>query len=472
MALLNPSAQKLVQLFLRRYDRQYLHSVSYPLRCHAILNRQSKQRCSPEESNPFGLIVYFELRGQPDAYAIEKLVDEMTDPVLIDSDYLFSTLRNLVRIRSVLPEEKAISTYIAKELERMGVNPEWDEVAPGRPNVCATVPLGTRDRFLVFSGHSDTVDVAADWQTDPFEMTERDGRLYGLGIVNMKAGLACQLTAFKALLDAYPLSQKGNRLASGRLGLAVTVDQEGSSIGARALLRTEYGKCDAMLHGEHFFGSSPEDYLPIAGTGKLLYQLLIRGRAAHAFRPHRGINAIDDAARIVSSLDQLPLGEHDDVGKGTACTLQIDGGYKQYSIVVPEMCRVIITRLTVPGETSESALRDMEGLVQSLRLESSVEIITCPPSYDPYRLDESTAVLPVFTQVYRKITGRDPYFSGHSGITDANVFVAEGGIPTVVFGPQGGDHHMAGEYVEKDSLVAVSRVYAETTRRFLNCGPC
>ena len=298
-------------------------------------------------------------------------------------------------------------------------------------------------------------------------MTEEDGRLYGLGIVNMKAGLACQLKAFRALLDTYPLSQKGDALASGRLGLEVTVDQEGSSIGARALLKTEYGKCDAMLHAEHFYGSSPEDYLPIAGIGKLLYQLLIRGRAAHAFRAHRGINAIDDAARIVSSLDQLPLGEHDEVGKGTACTLQIDGGYKQYSIVVPEACKVIITRLTVPGETRESALRDMEELDQSLRLRSSVEVTTRLPFYDAYCLDQSTAVLRVFTQVYKQITGRDPCFLGHSGITDANVFVAEGGIPTVVFGPQRDDHHMAGEYVEKDSLVAVARVYAETARLFL-----
>ncbi len=391
----------------------------------------------------------------------------MADSVPIDTDYLFSTLSNLVRIRSVLPEEEAIAAYIAKELEKMGVDPEWDEVAPRRPNVCATIPLGTRDRFLVFSGHSDTVDAASDWQTDPFEMTERDGRLYGLGIVNMKAGLACQLTAFKALLDAYPLSRKGDPHASGRLGLAATVDQEGSSMGARALLKTGYGKCDAMLHAEHFFGDSRNDYLPIAGTGKLLYRLVIRGRAAHAFRPHRGINAIDDAARIVSSLNRLPLGEHDDVGKGTVCTLKIDGGYKQYAIVVPEECQLTITRLTVPGETKQTAVRDMEELVQSLGLQSSVEVTTQPPSYDPYSLDQSTPVLPLFSRVYEEIIGRSPHFSGHSGVTDANVFVAEGGIPTVVFGPKGGDHHMAGEHVEKESLVPVVRVYAETARRFL-----
>ena len=280
----------------------------------------------------------------------------MVADVVIDTDYLLSTLSSLIRIRSVLPEEEAIATFIAAELREMGVEPEWDEVSPGRPNVSATIPLGTRDRFLVFSGHSDTVEAASDWQTKAFEMIEKDGRLYGLGIVNMKAGLACQLAAFKALLEAYPPSDQAGSLVPGRLGLAVTVDQEGSSRGARPLLKTRYRECDAMLHAEHFFGASPQDYLPIAGTGKLLYRLMIRGPAAHAFRPHRGVNAVDAAARIVSCLDRLPLGEHADVGKGTVSTLKIDGGYKEYSIVVPEKCEVIITRLTLERVNTEMSL--------------------------------------------------------------------------------------------------------------------
>ena len=83
----------------------------------------------------------------------------------------------------------------------------------------------------------------------------------------------------------------------------MTVDQEGYSYGARALLKTKYGRCDAMLHAEHFFGDSESDYLPNGATGKVLYKLTIKGRAAHAFRPHLGgINAVDDAARIVAAL--------------------------------------------------------------------------------------------------------------------------------------------------------------------------
>jgi acetylornithine deacetylase/succinyl-diaminopimelate desuccinylase-like protein len=380
----------------------------------------------------------------------------------IDTRYLMSTLESLVAIDSILPHEERIAAFLAEELRRMGCEPEWHEVAPGRPNVYATADLGPTDRFLVFSGHSDTVGVASDWQTDPFRLTEHAGRLYGLGAVNMKGGLACALAAFKALMDAREWHGK-----LGRLGFAVTVDQEGHSIGARALLVTEYGRCDAMLHAEHFYGDTGANYLPNAVTGKVLYRLTVRGRAAHGFRPHLGINAVDDAARIVAALDQLALREHPVLGQGTVCVLKIEGGYKVYAVVVPEECEVVITRLTVPGETRERALQDMVDLVESLGLRSRVHTELQSPCYEPYSLDERTPILEPFREAYESVVGVHPHFAGHRGIVDANVFSGEGGIPTVVFGPRGANHHAAGEYVELATLEPVARVYAETARRFL-----
>ena len=384
-------------------------------------------------------------------------------PIHIDPAYLLDTFADMVRIDSILPREEELAAYIADQLKLLGLDPEWREVAPGRPNVCATAHLGPSERFLVFSGHTDTVGVASGWQTDPFTLTEADGRLYGLGAVNMKGGLACALTAFKALVEATDLHGQ-----LGRLGFAATVDQEGHSIGARALLKTPYGRCDAMLHAEHFYGDAQDDYLPIAATGKVLYKLEVKGRAAHAFRPHQGgINAVADAARIGAALDRLKLRQHSLFGTGTVCTLKIDGGYKEYSIVVPELCEIIITRLTVPGESQKVAEADMRQLIDALDLDSQVEIAMVPPSYDPYFLDEETPILPLFKEVYQNITGHPAHFAGHRGIVDANVFVAEAGIPTLVFGPKGGKHHAPGEYVAKSSLEPVAQIYAETARRFL-----
>ena len=365
-------------------------------------------------------------------------------------------------IPSVLPNEAAVAEYLAEVLQGMGVEPEWEEVIPGRPNVMATAVLGDNDRFLVFSGHHDTVAAAPDWQTDPFEMVEQNGRLYGLGIYNMKAGLACMLAAMKALLETPSLQGK-----LGRLGFASVVDQEGGSLGARALLKTAYGRCDAMLHGEHFYGDSVDDYLPIAGLGKVLYKLTIEGKAAHGFRPHFGINAVTDAAKIELALSQLPLPMHELFGRGTVCTLKFTGGYTHYEMVVPARCEMVINRLLMPGESRETAVAEIRALIDKLDLASTVTIETPPPFFDPYFLDESTPLMPIFQSAYERVIGKSPTFAPHKGITDANVFVAEGGIPTIAFGPKGANHHQAGEYVEKDTLALVAQVYAETAVAFL-----
>lgn len=390
----------------------------------------------------------------------------MTGLAPIDMPYLTRLLRTTVSIDSALPREERLAAFVAEEIRALGLEPAWHEVAPGRPNVYATAELGPGERFLVFSGHSDTVEPAADWQGDPFTLVERAGRLHGLGVVNMKGGLACMLAAFKCLVEARP-----SRGRLGRLGFAMTVDQEGCSLGARALLATEYGRCDAMLHAEHFFGSSPDDYLPNAVTGKLLYRLVVHGRAAHGFRPQLGVNAVTDAARIVSALDRLRLSDHPVFGRGTICPLKIDGGYRQYAMVVPERCEAIVNRLIVPGETRESAVADMRALIDSLGLESRVEIELPPPSFEPYALDSETPLMAPFVESYREALGAPPHFAGHRGIVDANVFVAEGGIPTIVFGPKGGGHHSAAEHVETASLEPVARIYAQTARRFLSPSP-
>lgn len=389
----------------------------------------------------------------------------MTEQIAIDFDFLLDCLRRLVSIPSVLPHEAEIAAYIAEVLQGMGLMVAWQEAAPGRPNVMATADLGNQDRFLVFSGHHDTVAAAPDWQTNPFALVEKNGRLYGLGVYNMKAGLACILAAMKALLETPSLRGK-----LGRLGFASVVDQEGGSLGARALLATEYGRCDAMLHAEHFYGDSVDDYLPIAGLGKVLYKLTVQGKAAHGFRPHLGINAVTDAAQIELALRDLPLPEDALFGKGTVCTLKIEGGYEQYEVVVPARCEMVVNRLLVPGESRETAVAEMQALIDKLELASTIMIETPPPFFDPYFLDEQTPLLPVFQSVYEQVIGKAPTFAAHKGITDANVFVAEGGIPTIAFGPKGTNHHMAGEYVEKETLAFVAQVYAETAIRFLSGG--
>ena len=383
-------------------------------------------------------------KGTPESAALRGLIDR------------------LVRADSRLPVEERAARVIADEIRAAGLEPEWTEVAPGRPNVTCSARLGSRPGMVTFTGHLDTVHVAEGWGTDPFEPTERDGRLYGLGALDMKSGVACAWTAFRRLLE-----DRGRHAALGTIGFAATVDEEAYGAGAKALLATPYGKSDLLLLTEPFHGSGPDDPIPFVMPGKVLYRVLVHGKTSHALcHPERGINAVDDAARIVAALDRLELGSHPVLGRMNYSTLKIEGGYQEYSVVVPERCEIIITRLLAPGETRQGAVAELERLVASLNLASTVTVESAPPSYEPFEIDPDHAAMQAFEAAYRVRLGRDPSLGGLLGITDANIYGGEGGIPTIIFGPKGQGLHEKDEYVELESLAPVVDILVDTTRRF------
>ncbi|MBM4186589.1 MAG: M20 family metallopeptidase [Gemmatimonadetes bacterium] len=380
----------------------------------------------------------------------------MTDPRLT------GLLERMVAVDSRLPTEARLGAVIADEIRQAGFEPEIFEVAEGRPNVCCSARIGPGHRLVTLTGHMDTVGVAAGWTTDPFAPTTVDQRLYGLGAADMKAGLACAWRAFLRLVEVGP-----GRSGVGRVGFAATVDEEAFGTGARALLSTEYGRSDLMLLTEPFFGGSATEPIPLVMPGKILYRIVVHGKSSHALgNPERGINAVDDAARIVTALAGLPLGRDPVLGPMNYCTLKIDGGYREYAVVVPERCEIIVTRLLAPGETREAALGQLDTLIASLGLASRVTVEMAPPSYDPYSMARDHPGVAAFAEAYRARLGVAPSFGGLLGITDANIYQAEGGIPTIIFGPRGAGLHERDEYVDLTTLEPVVDVLVDTALRY------
>jgi acetylornithine deacetylase/succinyl-diaminopimelate desuccinylase-like protein len=375
----------------------------------------------------------------------------------INHSYLLETLKRAIQIDSVLPHEEALAALFADEVRKLGLEPEWHVVAPGRPNVYALADLGPADEMLLLTGHLDTVGVAANWETDPFQAVERSGKLFGLGSFDMKSGLVCAFAAFKALVEDRSLHGK-----LGKIAFAATVDEEGFGLGARALLDTDYGRSAGILLPEPFGGRNLSPSVPLGLTGKVLYKLTVEGKMAHGFYPQRGRNAVEAASKIVAALEQLQFYEHPTYGRGNYATLKIDGGYKEYAIVVPEHCEVIITRLTVPGESREALVADMRRLVDSLDLDCTVTIETPPPFYEPYLIDANARLANSFRSAYQATVGSQPEFDFLTGIADANTYVAEGNIPTIMYGPDGHGAHECNEYVGIDSLVPVARIIADS----------
>ena len=387
----------------------------------------------------------------------------MIDDVLrhLDDRYTVQLSEDMIAIPSVTGDEEALALYINDKLEGYGMETELNYVAPGRPNVHGVIKGSKPGKRLDYNSHTDTVPAGDDWLTDPFKAVIIDGKLYGRGACDMKTGIACSLNMLKAIVDS-GVEFKGELSFSG------VVDQEATDIGAWAMMKQEkWRSLDGVVLMYSYCGDETKP-IPLGLTGKVLYNINVKGKAAHGFRPHLGVNAVEDAARIITNLDKLKLKEHPDFGTGTVCTLKTEGGYKKYSVVVPESARFEVNRLLVPGETIKYTIDDMKSLVDSLSLKSEVDVGVKPPKYEPYTSSRDEPLMKILHEAYETVMGREPLYEHAYGITNANIFQGEQGIPCIHIGPQRGGAHQPNEHVKLEWLPPVSEMYTRIAMAYLN----
>lgn len=289
------------------------------------------------------------------------------------------------------------------------------------------------------------------WETDPFRPVIRDGRVYGLGAHDMKGGAACVLAATEALMAS------GLRLG-GTLLVSATTDEENWSRGAHALIKSDLlAGCSACL--------IPEPTLPgtlrIGARGRHVLRIDLTGKTAHAAYTGEGINAVADGARAILALEQIDLGwdERFQIG-GSLCVIEFAGG--RNLILVPEQARIMIDRHILPGQTVDDVVGQIEDAIRSAGLRSSVRITvddrpTKAPG--PYVVDEASPFVRSATARIEEQVGRPVRHALARSVADANHFAVHGGIPTLVYGPDGGNTCQANEYVDLDSMEHVARAY-------------
>ncbi|WP_295803044.1 acetylornithine deacetylase [uncultured Microbulbifer sp.] len=161
---------------------------------------------------------------------------------------------------------------------------------PHKANLIAT--LGSGDGGLVLAGHTDTVPYDDDrWQSDPFKLTERDNRLYGLGSTDMKGFFPLAIEAAKSFVDK-PLQQP--------LIILATADEETSMSGARALVKAGLPKARYAVIGE------PTGLKPIRmHKGMMMESLRITGQAGHSSNPAYGASALEAMHGAISEILKL-----------------------------------------------------------------------------------------------------------------------------------------------------------------------
>lgn len=347
----------------------------------------------------------------------------------------------LVSTPSVTGNEGALARLVGQELQSLGFQVEYQVIEGERCNVLGTLGHPRAGRTLLFATHLDTAAPASDWKVDPFRPLAKGGRLYGLGACDAKGGMAAMLAACRTV--------DPGRL-KGCLMFSAFADEEAYSTGAHLFLRRGFPVDFCVLAEPHF------RQVVIGCQGKILLRVAVKGKAAHASSPQLGINVINDLARIVTELDRMPVTRHERMGAGSLCPLQVSAGTERYSLVVPESGVLLVNKHIVPGEEDFAA--SFRRRIDSLGLPSAVTVTVDKPYYPPYEISTEQEVFQAVATAFREVTGEEVEPVYNNSVCDANLLVSAG-IPTVVFGPSGGNMHSAGEWVEMEEVIAAAAVY-------------
>jgi acetylornithine deacetylase len=362
--------------------------------------------------------------------------------------------RELVRIDSRNPSlaaggpgEAQVARALCAILTEWGFRAELREAAPGRPNVVATVgrPGGRR---LMFNGHLDVVGV--DGMTHaPFDAAERDGRIYGRGSCDMKAGIAAMCAAAARAADSI----------DGEIVIAAVADEEFESIGTQALV-------DSGVRADAAIVTEPTRLCIMpAHLGFVWIDAEFHGRAAHGSRWDLGVDAIRHAGLFLAEMDrfdreELPTRRHPLLGRPSVHASLIEGGTGMSTY--PEYCRVRIERRTIPGETADQSVDELRALRREGRSEFRATFSQLP--------SDVAVDAPIVRALEDALgeTGEEVRVEGMTAWTDAALLNAAG-IPAICFGP--GDirlAHAAEEYVPVGEIERATAVLERLARQW--CG--
>ena len=330
-----------------------------------------------------------------------------------------------------------------------------------KANLFATVgPRGQGG--LVLSGHTDVVPVEGQaWDSDPFALVEKGGRLYARGTSDMKSFIAVAL----ALLPAYV--SRLNR----PLHLALSYDEEVGCIGVGRLiddLARAGVKPAGCIVGE------PTAMTPvIAHKGKRSYRCSVRGLAAHSAYAPRAVNAVEAGAEAVAYLKSMArrlesAGPYDhgfDVPHTTVHTGVMRGGTALN--IVPHECTIDFEVRHLPGDDPGAMVRELESHI-AMHIEPGMHAIDGRTGFEIVQLSEipaldTSAETPLVALVH-ELTGTSDIGKVSYG-TEASQF-QRAGISSVVCGPGSIDQaHRPNEYIEISQVDACERFIAKLMDR-------
>jgi acetylornithine deacetylase len=359
-----------------------------------------------------------------------------TSPTLLDMiDALIST----PSVSSANPDydqsNRAVINLLANWLNDLGWRVEVLPVTPGSDKADLIATLGNGPGGLVLAGHTDTVPYdEGRWQHDPFRLTRRDGRLYGLGTSDMKAFLALAIEATRR----FSASQFREPLI-----LVATADEESSMAGAQALVAAGRPQARYAVIGE------PTGLRPVRlHKGIMMERIRLRGRSGHSSDPALGNSALEGMRLVLDDLvrwrTQLQNDHVNPLFKVPVPTLNlghIHGGDNPNRICAE--CELHIDLRPLPGMDLDELRATMH-----LRLQRAVEAtgleLDCEPLFDGTPAMET----PASSEIIRCTEALTGYSASAVAFGTEGPYFNQMGIDTVVLGPGDIDQaHQPDEYL-------------------------
>lgn len=378
---------------------------------------------------------------------------------MVNEERIYSDYHDMIKINSISGNEREIAEYIAARIEEMGLVTKWVyfEEEKKRPSVYTRLKGGRDGPTIMLIGHTDTVDILPGWDTDPFTPTVIGDKTYGRGSMDMKGGLA-------AILGTIEHLSQNPSLFKGEIIAAFVADEEVLSKGTYKLLEEELN-IDMAIMAECRF-----DNVAIGFRGRYSIEVNISGEAAHSCEyPACGDNALISASKLAIEIESLSTLVHPKLGKGTWCVKYIEGGVKN-TLVVPNRCKLILDRFFVEGENYDFIEKQIMDAAKKIGLQDKVKVKLVDremPYMEPFCLSENDKLVTTLKEKYYRMTGKHLPHEYDLSVCDSNILVNSAKIPTVTFGPSGGNMHGANEYGYFDQVITSTKIYIETIKALL-----
>ncbi len=365
-----------------------------------------------------------------------------------EQERMIKLVSDMVKIPSDSGNEAELAAFLMNYCTGLGFECETDR----HGNFFAWIRGNRPGKRLIFNSHLDTVEVGEGWEDDPYSGKVHQDRIWGRGSTDCKGAIGAQIVA------AYALLKEGADFA-GEVCLMYPVEEEVQDVSRKG---TWKALMDGFTGDMAVNGEDTDLRVCLACEGMLEALITTYGTGAHGATPEEGKNAIVMMTKVVEHLCRIVPGTNPYTGKGSINPGVIQGGSR--SSVVPDTCMLKCSRFTVPGETGELFLKQINEILDKLKQEDPDFKASAVLTYEsnPSIVEEDAQVVKAIQEAHRYM-GIDCPLVGTPQHDDADFLTNLGHIPTVLYGPGSGRlAHMPNEYVWISELSEAAKVYALT----------